>query len=74
MNPVEQRDRLTAQQTKPKPDTISESTIARMAGNIMSGIDFVSQSHAACSLSVELSVLIARAIAAEVRRTRPEGE
>lgn len=48
-----------------KSDRINESTIARMAGNILSGYLV----HDATD--VVRAVALARAIAAEVERTRP---
>lgn len=44
-----------------KKGEINESTIARIAGNIMSGRD----------IGVDEAVSLARRIAAEVRRTQP---
>lgn len=58
-----------AQMTEKKSQsTISESTIARMAGNIAAGL--VVDSFTPEKLAKE-SVEIARAIAAEVERTKP---
>lgn len=50
-----------------KSDNISESTIARMAGNLLSGRVFPPGIHRA--EAIEHAVAQARAIAAEVRRT-----
>ncbi len=55
-----------------KSDRISESTIARMAGNIAAGM---TQLHSTDPTYVaRQSVKIARAIAAEVERTAPKQE
>lgn len=57
-------------------DRISESTIARMAGNLLSGVE-LSLGHYDSSfeaLLVKAAVKRARLIAAEVERTKSEGQ
>lgn len=51
-----------------KNDTISESTIARIAGNLLSGRFAPSEG------TVQIAVATARAIALEVQRTTPKEE
>jgi len=48
---------------------ITESTIARIAGNLLSGSRFAALDEAA---AVHAAVEVARAIAAEVQRTTPK--
>lgn len=54
--------------------TINDSTIARIAGNLLSG--YANQQHAegAYEATVEIAVWMARAIAAEVERTSTRTE
>lgn len=47
--------------------SVSESTIARIAGNLMSGFVALDEQH--CAKAVQRAVAQARAIAAEVKRT-----
>ncbi len=51
-----------------KSDRISESSIARIAGNIMSGLSAIQTDE---SGRVQLAVRLARKIAAGVERTKP---
>lgn len=59
-------------ETKQKHGAITESTIARMAGNIAAGAQFDPTNPDAVILIAQRSVMVARAIAAEVQRTRVE--
>jgi hypothetical protein len=55
---------------KPKQGGINESTIARIAGNVASGCATKIRNQSDAEDIAAWSVIIARAIAAEVERTR----
>ncbi len=56
-----------------RSDRISESTIARIAGNILSGLKAPDMSTPSQrQYAAQLAVTMARAIAAEVERTAPK--
>jgi hypothetical protein len=56
-----------------KSDKISKSTIARIAGNLLSGFAFDEYSSDDEIRLIREAVAIARGIAAEVERTKAEG-
>ncbi len=51
-----------------------DSTVARIAGNLLSGYPLLHQTNDDETLLVHLAVHRARAIVAETIRTEPEGE